>query len=308
LKGYEAHEIIGRHFSTFYPDEAVAANHPQHELEIAAADGRYEEEGIRIRKDGSTFVANVVITALRDRGGHLVGFAKVTRDVTERNQLLRDLEAAAAQRAQVLAVTAHELRTPVAVIKGFGATLHERWDDLTEDERREMISALARSGDRLSRLVEDLFTAARLETGALEMRQSRFDIADVVREVVVDHGDDVVTFDVPPIVVAADRGRAAQMLANYVTNALRYGAAPITITAAEVGDAVEVVVTDAGPGVSDELEPQLFGRFVTGGSKDGAGLGLFIVRELARSQGGDAWHEPAPGGGARFGFRLPLAR
>src|SRR5690606_24365677 len=76
IKGYEASEILGRHFSAFYPEEARARHHPEHELEVATREGRYEEEGIRVRKDGSTFVAHVVITALRDAAGELVGFAK----------------------------------------------------------------------------------------------------------------------------------------------------------------------------------------------------------------------------------------
>lgn len=302
-KGYRADEILGQHFSIFYPEQARSIGHPEHELEVAAAEGRYEEEGIRVRKDGSTFVANVVITALRDRAGDLVGFAKVTRDVTERNQLLNDLEQAAEERAKVLAVTAHELRTPVAVVKGFGSTLNEHWDELEDQERRDMIAGLARGGERLSRLVEDLFTAARLETGALEMRITAFDLAAVLQEVVSDHGADVVTCDCPSISVVADRGRVQQMATNYITNAMRYGAPPITVSAETAAGSAVVAVADSGPGVSPELQPELFGKFVSGGSKEGTGLGLFIVRELARAQGGDAWYEPP----SRFVFRLPLA-
>jgi signal transduction histidine kinase len=285
----------------------VDIGHPQHELEIAAAEGRYEEEGVRVRKDGSTFIAHVVITALRDRSGELVGFAKVTRDVTERNRLLADLEDAAAARAQVLAVTAHELRTPVSIIKGFGATLHEHWDELDEREKREMIAGVARGGARLSRLVEDLFTAARLETGALEMRPSTFDLGAVVRHVVADHGDDAVIVDAPATMVLADRDRAEQMVTNYLTNAQRYGRPPIEVGLRTVEGAAEVSVMDAGAGIDAELASQLFGKFAAGGSKEGSGLGLFIVRELARAQHGDAWYEPAPTGGSRFVFRLPLA-
>lgn len=83
IKGYSAEEILGRHFSTFYTPEAVESGHPAHVLEIAAAQGRYEEEGMRVRKDGSRFWANVVITAVHDAEGRLCGFAKVTREVTE---------------------------------------------------------------------------------------------------------------------------------------------------------------------------------------------------------------------------------
>lgn len=97
-KGYTADEIIGKHFSTFYLPDAVAAGHPQYELEVALAEGRYEEEGWRVRRDGSVFWANVVITAIKDATGRHIGFAKVTRDVTERRAMLESLENAAAER------------------------------------------------------------------------------------------------------------------------------------------------------------------------------------------------------------------
>src|SRR6476661_1055721 len=84
LKGYRPDEIIGRHFSIFYTQESIATGWPQHELKVATAEGRFEDEGWRLRKDGSRFWANVVITALRDRYGNLQGFSKVTRDLTER--------------------------------------------------------------------------------------------------------------------------------------------------------------------------------------------------------------------------------
>ncbi|HVL54940.1 MAG TPA: PAS domain S-box protein, partial [Burkholderiaceae bacterium] len=86
IKGYEAEEIIGRHFSTFYPSEAIARGWPQEELRRATREGRFEDEGWRVRKDGSLFWANVVITALRDANGKLLAFSKITRDLTDRRQ------------------------------------------------------------------------------------------------------------------------------------------------------------------------------------------------------------------------------
>lgn len=306
-KGYKAEEIIGQHFSVFYPPEAVAARHPEYELEVASAEGRYEEEGWRVRKDGSYFWANVVITALRDKTGRLVGFAKVTRDVTERKQLLESLERAAQERTQLLAVTAHELRTPVAVVTGFASTLGDHWHELDEQERSDMLTSMRRGGARLSRLVDDLFTAARLETGGLEIKPAPFELAALLHEVVEESGASDVRVDAPAITVFADRGRTQQMISNYLTNAVRHGAGPIRISAELSQGSACIAVSDSGPGVSDALLPRLFDKFAGGGGEGSTGLGLFIVRELARAQGGDAWYEAAPDGGATFAIRLPLA-
>ncbi|MEY2419337.1 MAG: hypothetical protein QOG90_2017 [Actinomycetota bacterium] len=307
-KGYVAEEVLGRHFSIFYPPEAIAREHPQYELRVAEAEGRYEEEGWRVRKDGSMFWANVIITALRDRKtGRLIGFAKVTRDVTERRRLLENLEQAAAERTQLLAVTAHELRTPVAVVTGFASTLQNHWDELEDAERRDMIASLSRGGERLSRLVDDLFTSARLESGALELQRSEFDLTQLLTEIAGDTGgDDVCVEGDDNVLVSADRGRTQQMITNYLTNALRHGSPPVRVHVTTDGAMARVAVSDAGPGVRENLLPRLFARFSGSGKADSTGLGLFIVRELARAQGGDAWYEPTPAGSA-FMFTLPLA-
>ncbi|MEY2473237.1 MAG: hypothetical protein QOK28_2566 [Actinomycetota bacterium] len=307
-KGYVADEVLGRHFSIFYPPEAIAREHPQYELRVAEAEGRYEEEGWRVRKDGSMFWANVIITALRDRKtGRLIGFAKVTRDVTERRRLLENLEQAAAERTQLLAVTAHELRTPVAVVTGFASTLQNHWDELDDAERRDMIASLSRGGERLSRLVDDLFTSARLESGALELQRSEFDLTQLLTEIAGDTGgDDIRVEGDDNVLVSADRGRTQQMITNYLTNALRHGSPPVQVKVATDGSMARVAVSDAGPGVRENLLPRLFARFSGSGKADSTGLGLFIVRELARAQGGDAWYEPTPSGSA-FMFTLPLA-
>jgi PAS domain S-box-containing protein len=307
-KGYTAAEVLGRHFSIFYPPEAIAKQHPQYELRVAEAEGRYEEEGWRVRKDGSMFWANVTITALRDRKtARLIGFAKVTRDITERRRLLENLEAAAAERTQLLAVTAHELRTPVAVVTGFASTLQNHWDELDDSERRDMIASLSRGGERLSRLVDDLFTSARLESGALELKPSQFDLTELMSEIANDTGGDDVRVDgAENIIVTADRGRTQQMITNYLTNALRHGSPPVGVNVSTDAGMALVRVTDAGPGVRQHLLPRLFARFSGSGKADSTGLGLFIVRELARAQGGDAWYEPSPSG-SMFMFTLPLA-
>src|SRR5262249_25010883 len=123
IKQYTANEIIGRHFSLFYPEEDVRAVKPKRLLEIASREGRYEEEGWRLRKDGTRFWASVILTATRDHSGRLRGFAKVTRDLTERKRadderarLIRT-EEAVRLRDEFLSIASHELRTPLTALK-----------------------------------------------------------------------------------------------------------------------------------------------------------------------------------------------
>jgi PAS domain S-box-containing protein len=307
IKGWTADEIIGEHFRIFYTQEARDRKHPEYELEVASADGRYEEEGWRVRRDGTMFWANVVITALRDPDGSLVGFAKVTRDVSDRHELLLERERVAKERTEFLAVTAHELRGPIALLQGFSDLLHSSWREIEEGEREEMLGTLVRSSTRLQRLVDDLLTASRLEAGVLDVRPQPIDLSGPVRAIVNELAPDTVVDIADGVRAMADPTRLQQMLGNYLNNALRYGSPPITVTASRRDGFVDVAVDDSGPGVAPDIAARLFEKFAHGGRDDSTGLGLFIVRELARAQGGDAFLDATSGAGSRFVLRLPLA-
>jgi PAS domain S-box-containing protein len=334
-KGYTAEEIIGRHFSVFYPPEVATSGHPEHELEVAVREGHYEEEGWRVRKDRSRFWANVLITAVFNDKGEHIGFTKVTRDTTERRRLEQERERAvqalaaanaeledvnerlqqsAEDQTQFLAVTAHELRTPAGVLAGSAETLARHWADLTDEERGELTEAVGASAGRLRRLLADLLTASRLQRSALGIRAAPVVVADLVDHAVArlrqTHAAADVALEIPDgLTVLADHDRAAQALDNLLGNAMRYGSPPVHVGARRAGADVEIRVSDHGPGVSEEMLPRLFERFATGKSSGGTGLGLFIVRELARAQGGDATYEPpsdaTPTGS--FVVRLPSA-
>ncbi len=170
-KGWTAAEVIGQHFRIFYPREQQEARHPEHELDVATRDGVYQEEGWRVRKDGSRFWAFVTITKITDEDGHHIGFAKVTRDHTERMQVLEqrgqhadalaeantrleqantELADAAEEQARFLAVTAHELRSPIGVLSASGRMLAENWERLDQTEREELLAGLQSSAARPS--------------------------------------------------------------------------------------------------------------------------------------------------------------
>lgn len=333
-KGYAADEIIGKHFRVFYPPHQQDIRHPEHELQLALRDGRYEEEGWRVRKDGTQFWANVVITAVFNPAGEHIGFAKVTRDNSERRRLEEEredaalalaeantelaslnerLQRAADEQAEFLAVTAHELRTPVSVLAGAAELLGKHWEDLTEEEREEQLGAMGSSTTRLRRLLADLLTASRLEASALELRTDDVPVAEIVNGAVTtvrrsNQGAEIVVEDLSHAVVRADGDRLSQAVDNLLINAIKHGVPPVRVMARVGGGHVEVRVSDSGAGVTEAMRPRLFDRFATGRKRGGTGLGLYIVRELARAQGGDAYYEPPtteqPSG--VFTLRMPL--
>jgi PAS domain S-box-containing protein len=323
IKGYTASEIIGQHFRVFYPEEKQRSAHPEYELVQALAEGHFEEEGWRVRKDGSLMWANVLITAVYDNDGRHIGFAKVTRDITERRRLQQErdqhaeelaaandfLAKAASDRADFLAVTAHELRTPINVISGSAATLNRYWEDLGASEREELLGTISTSVGRLNRLLNDLLTAAKLESGSVDLNTAQVRLGDLLQQALsaarITHGAEAPTLEVEDDIVAqVDRDRLAQAVDNLIHNAYRHGRPPVRIKLQKQGDTARILVRDSGEGVSPELVHRVFERYVTGGGKRTTGLGLYIVRELARAHGGDAWWETE--GEPGFVISLPL--
>jgi hypothetical protein len=328
-KGWTADEIIGSHFRIFYPPEKQAARHPEHELEVATRDGVYQEEGWRVRKDGSHFWAYVTITKIVDEDGNHIGFAKVTRDHTERMKNLEqqgqyanalaeaniqleqanaELAVAAEEQARFLAVTAHELRSPVGVVSMSGKLLGENWEKLDLEEREELLTGMQSSAIQLQRLLGDLLTTARLQASSLELHARDLDVAEVLesglQRLRLTHPDATIEQELPAgLLVRADADRLTQILDNLVANAIAHGQSPVRVSAREAGELVEVVVSDAGNGVPEELQDRMFERFATRGGH-GTGLGLHIVRELARAQAGDATYDA---GDNAFVVSLPRA-
>jgi hypothetical protein len=313
IKGYQAAEIVGQHFRVFYPPEQQQDGHPEHNLETALQNGSFAEEGWRVRKDGSRFWASVVITSIHDDSGRHIGFAKVTRDQTEQRQHAEDRLEALAEQTRLLAVTAHELRNPTAVIDGSAHALQASEGGGAPLERERFVQGIRSSAERLRRLATDLTSASQLQGTGMQFRNRDVLLSELVRsaaarrataspttEVAVDVADD--------LVVHADEVRLAQVLDNLLDNAVRHGASPYAMFAQVRDDHVEIRVSDGGPGASAELVPRLFDRFVTAGATSGTGLGLYLVREIMAGHGGEAVYEPpTPVSPTTFVVRFPLA-
>ena len=222
IKGYKADEIIGKHFSIFYPPEDVAAGKTERELEIASREGRFEEEGWRVRKDGSRIWASVTITALRNPEGELIGFAKVTRDLTERRQAEESRRALAAEKAALaekakiqqfqerfLAILGHDLRNPLASIDIGAGVLRQRATDPVD---LRVVNRMRDSSQRMSRMIEQILDLTRTRlAGGLELNPDAFDLRDtiarVVEELRVAHPSRSINVGLPP--AAGDVGQGS---------------------------------------------------------------------------------------------------
>ena len=210
---------------------------------------------------------------------------------------------------ELLSTAAHELRSPVTAIQGLAEVVTEDFDKLDQATKEHVLSGIKRQSARLVRVVEDLLTAARLESGGVEVGVGPTDVLPCVRlaQETLSLGSETVEIEGGDGVVAlGDADRIVQILVNYLSNAVRYGRPPfrVAIEHSPGGD-VAIAVHDRGKGVPDEFLPRLFEKFSRASTRGpGTGLGLYIVKALAQAQGGDVWYEPSPGGGACFGLRL----
>jgi PAS domain S-box-containing protein len=319
IKGYSASEIIGRHFSTFYPPELIAVDWPSHELRVARTEGRYREEGWRIRKDGSRFWASVVLTAVFDRTGTLRGFAKVTRDLTQR-QRVEELQEAGRQMSEFLAMLAHELRNPLAPIRNAMQIMGlRRFDDPQLEWSRNVVD---RQIAHLGRLVDDLLDVNRITTGKILLKREAVSLALVLERAIESSGPLLeerkhrVDVDIAPqpLMLRGDPVRLAQVFLNLLNNAAKYTpeGGIIRVCAHEEGPEAVVRVRDNGLGIGSDLLPKVFDLFVQGSrsldrAEGGLGIGLTLVREIVRLHGGAV--SVTSGGtnrGSEFTVRLPL--
>lgn len=323
LKGYTEAEIVGRHYSTFYTEADRRDRLPDQLLETAKRDGRVEISGWRLRKDGTQFWANVVITALWHGDGTLAGFAKVTRDMTDqhrnresREKLLVQQQEAVARlshldtwRRQFIAAVAHDLRSPVSSIIGF-AELAQDGHLKDEAEVQRVMGRILSNAYSLEALIDHLRTDALLEAGAVTLRPEPVDLRHLVEGVIADMHPflkgHVVEVDLEDGQVSVDRGGLERILRNLVGNAARHNRAGviITVTGGVRDGALEMEVVDTGVGIPGEELAQVFDRFARRGG-GGSGLGLSIVKQYVELHGGEVWANSQVGAGSRFGFRIP---
>jgi len=331
IKGYAADEVVGRHFSMFYTPEDRAAGRPDYALATAAAAGKFESEGRRVRKDGSVFWANVVLDALRGDNGEIVGFAKVTRDITERREAQAALEHAQQQLAQAQKLealgqltggVAHDFNNLLMIVSGQTQMLLRRVHDPKDARALEAIQAATARGETLTR---QLLTFARRQP----LNPKTVDPAATItafRDVLASsaRGNIELRIDIPKDIwpISVDVSEFELALVNLAVNARDAMPDGGTLTVAGVnrtlrgeetaehlsGDFVALSLADTGSGIPPELIGKVFEPFFTTKSDGkGTGLGLSQAYGFARQSGGTIALDSTVGRGTTITLYLPRA-
>lgn len=313
IKVYKPSEIIGKHFSIFYTAEDIKHGRPEMQLKIAEETGRYEEENWRLRKDGTPFWANATITAMKDENNILRGFAKITRDLTERKQsedelqlayqnleervkertaelalAKEDAENAVASRDEFLSIASHELKTPLTSLK---LQIQSRKRQLakgnivyfSQDTIYQMVDQDEKQINRISRLVDDMLEITHISSGKLSLDFEETDLGLLVIDVLnrfslqlQENNITLVTNISSGIIGSWDRYKIEQIFINLLTNAVKYGEnKPIEIEVKEKNNNAILSVRDHGIGIKKDDHERVFQQFERAISASSiSGLGL----------------------------------
>lgn len=333
MKGYNADEAIGMPFANLFTPEEREKGQPQREMAIAARSGEYKGEGKRLRKNGEIFEAAVVLTALHRPDGELLGFLKLTQDVSEQKRQLHEREAAlrAAEAARLgaerlnhskdefLATISHELRTPLGAILGWAHVLERGIAD--PGNLKHGLAAITRNARVQVQLIEDLLDMNRIESGQMRLDLQRVDLAVVISNAIEAVMPSAAAKNISlrtvldPAVgqINGDPERLQQIVWNLLNNAVKFTPAEgrVEIALARRRGQVEIAVRDSGQGISAEFIDQVFERFrqqdaSTTRRAGGLGLGLAIVRQLTELHGGSVRAESGgKGSGSVFTVAFP---
>jgi PAS domain S-box-containing protein len=327
IKGYKVDEILGKHFSCFYPPEAIAEGKPEQELRTAMDQGQMKGEGWRLRKDGAKFWANVVITALFGKDGCLKGFAKISRDMTEAKrieQALSDKNIELQEKAWELArsnrdlqqfayVASHDLQEPLRMVASFTQLLADRYRDKLDQDAQDFIRYAVDGATRMQALISDLLTYSRLDRQEKPLKLANCD--EILEQVlvnlklsIVDSGA-VITHDCLPVVMADDI-QLGQLFQNLLGNAIKFRSEKPTrvhVSSNQYENGWKISVQDNGIGISPEHRERIFlifQRLHTRAEYPGTGIGLAICKKIVERHGGRIWIESAPEGGSIISFTL----
>lgn len=331
IKGYTAPEIIGKNFSVFYIDEDKKAQKPEKELEISKGNGKYEEEGWRVRKDGSLFWANVVITPIYK--DELIGFAKITRDLTKRKELERltqanlILEASNKELERFASIASHDLKEPLRKISMYSDFVMSDEKNPLSEKQKEYLVKVASSSTRMDRLVDDILQfstlSARQHFEKCSLKTFASNVDELLEHIIAEKRAVFHYTDLPEAIVVPSQMR--QLFQNLVSNALKFSKkeVPPEITIRHkfikreniqsgslwpADEYLQLSFKDNGIGFSQEYAEKIFNLFDRLNSTtdyEGTGMGLAICKKIAENHGGTISASSEPGRGSEFIVVIP---
>jgi len=322
IKGYKAEEIIGQDFSRFYLQTDIDEGKPEKELHLAATSGRSELEHWRVRKDGSRFWANVVLTAARDSSGLLVGFSEISQDISERKkseehliEKVAELKRSNDDLEKFASVASHDLQEPLRMVASFTQLLAKRYKGQLDSDADEFIGYAVDGSNRMQSLIKDLLTYSRAGSNGKILRE--ISSADALktaltglRATIVESGAEVTQEGLPAL--TTDDGQLALVFQNLVGNAIKYRSAEVPrihVSATKNGGNEWIFsVRDNGMGIEPQYFERIFVLFqrLHGQTEfKGSGIGLAICKKILERLGGRIWVESQLTKGSTFCFALP---
>jgi two-component system sensor kinase FixL len=324
IKGYTEAEILGKPISVFYTEEDNQRGEPLLNLRRALDDGRYESVGLRKRKDGTIFYADVVFTPIYDDRGGLKGFIKITRDISDQKRSEEDMLGALKRekelnemKSRFVTLASHEFKTPLSVILSSVSLIEKYPETEQQDKRFKHIQRIKSNVDNLRKILNDFLSLEKLEGGIVKNEPMRVDAAVILREAIQDlepslkEGQEIRLQgegEARPVRVDAQLFR--NVLNNLLSNAIKYSPEQSAIDCVlhYLPEALEIEIRDRGIGIPMEEQEQLFERFFRASNSigiPGTGLGLSIVRKYLDLMGGGIRLVSSPGLGTTITVTLP---
>lgn len=316
IKGYTKEEIAGEHFSIFYTGEDRAKQIPQNNLAEAARNGKLSTEGWRIRKDGGAFWASVVITALHDDAGNIIGYSKITKDLTDKKLVedVRQLAQKNKELEQLVYTISHDLQEPLSSITGFARMLEKHYRGQLDENADKYLHYITESCSRMSELIKALLNYSLI---GRKRKLEKVNCNKLVRDVIKDLYSSIsksnanITIGYLPV-LDANSVELKLLFQNLIANAIKFrreGIDPrIHVDACKIKNGWEFTISDNGVGIDSKFSEKIFDIFQRLHSKnefEGTGIGLSHCKKIVGLYGGDIWVESQVDKGSTFHFTIP---